>query len=366
MKTFRISTSGLVILFFSLFAHPALMAAEPGPGLSKAHATTEPTAVPTPATGQPRAQTVLGIQGTRFTLNGKPTFLYGISYYGGLGASEEFLRRDLDDMQRYGFNWIRVWATWGARADNVAAVNADGSPREPFLGRLKQLVAECDRRGMVVDVTLSRGNGATGPPRLQTHAEHRRAVETILQALKPWRNWYLDLSNERNIRDPRHTSLEELKALRELARTLDSQLLVTASHAGDIPPAELPPYLQTVRVDFLAPHRPREAGSAQATAASTKECLARMKDLGRVVPVHYQEPFRRGYGQWEPTAEDFIADARAAKSSGAAGWCFHNGSQRGRSGGQLGRSFDLREKRLFDQLDEVEQAAIAALAKQNL
>ena len=30
--------------------------------------------------------TVLGIDGTRFTLNGKPTFLLGISYYGALGA----------------------------------------------------------------------------------------------------------------------------------------------------------------------------------------------------------------------------------------------------------------------------------------
>jgi hypothetical protein len=30
--------------------------------------------------------TVLGIHGTSFTLNGKPTFLLGFSYYGALGA----------------------------------------------------------------------------------------------------------------------------------------------------------------------------------------------------------------------------------------------------------------------------------------
>ncbi len=53
--------------------------------------------------GQTENRTVLGIQGTRFTLNGKPTFLLGISYYGGLGAPEGFLRRDLDDLQRHGF-----------------------------------------------------------------------------------------------------------------------------------------------------------------------------------------------------------------------------------------------------------------------
>ena len=35
--------------------------------------------------------------------------------------------------------------------------------REPYLSKLQGLVAECDRRGMIVDVTLSRGNGITGP-----------------------------------------------------------------------------------------------------------------------------------------------------------------------------------------------------------
>src|SRR5437660_6297498 len=31
------------------------------------------------------------ITGSQFTLNGKPTFLYGTSYYAGLGASEELV-----------------------------------------------------------------------------------------------------------------------------------------------------------------------------------------------------------------------------------------------------------------------------------
>ena len=33
--------------------------------------------------------TELGIQGGGFTLDGKPTFLLGCSYYAGIGASEE-------------------------------------------------------------------------------------------------------------------------------------------------------------------------------------------------------------------------------------------------------------------------------------
>jgi hypothetical protein len=153
-----------------------------------------------------QSKTVLSVDGTRFKLNGRRTFLYGISYYGALGASEESIRRDLDDMQRNGFNWIRVWANWRAFDADAAAVDGEGRPIPEGLEKLKALVAECDRRGFVVDVTFSRGNGVTGPPRLQTLETHRRAVETVVTALKPRRNWYLDLSNERNIQDKRFAS----------------------------------------------------------------------------------------------------------------------------------------------------------------
>jgi len=308
------------------------------------------------------ARTVLEIMSSRFTLNDKPAFLYGISYYGALGASQEFIRRDLDDMQRSGFNWLRVWANWRAFGADAAAVDGEGHPIDPGIEKLKWLVTECDRRGMVVDVTLSPGNGATGPPRLQTLEAHRRAVEALVGALKPSRNWYLDLSNERNIQDKRFTSIEHLKELRALARRLDSTLLVTASHGGDISRNELRDYLQTANLDFISPHRPRDAQSAARTGQATREYLTWMSDLGRLVPVHYQEPFRRGYAKWNPTTADFAADLNGAIAGGAAGWCFHNGGERATPDAQPRRCFDLREKRLFDQLDAEERKAIDQLA----
>jgi endo-1,4-beta-mannosidase len=125
--------------------------------------------------GRGDIKTVLGIQGTQFTLNGKPTFLYGISYYGALGAPEESIRRDLQEMKDYGANWIRVWATWAALGQESSAVDAEGHPREQMMKKLVWLVEECDRQGMVVDVTLSRGNAITGSQRLQSPEAHRRA-----------------------------------------------------------------------------------------------------------------------------------------------------------------------------------------------
>jgi hypothetical protein len=80
----------------------------------------------------------------------------------------------------------------------------------------------------------------------------------------------------------------------------------------------------------------------------------------RPVPVHYQEPFRRGYTDWEPAADDFETDLEGARSAGAVGWCFHNGAERGRDhpDSRPRRCFDLRpaEGRLFDQFDATEQA----------
>jgi hypothetical protein len=310
---------------------------------------------------KPGGKTALGVRGTQFTVNGRPTFLLGVSYYGALGAPREVIARDLDEMSRRGFNWLRVWATWSAFGQDVSAVDPGGRPRPEYLRKLARLVGECDRRGLVVDVTLSRGNGVTGRPRLQTLEAHERAAETLTRALAPYTNWYLDLSNERNVRDRRFTDLEDLKKLRERVRELDPRRLVTASHAGDMTRAEVRDYVRTVGVDFLAPHRPRHAKSAGQTEAKTREYLAWMKGLGRAVPVHYQEPFRRGFGAYRPKEADFLADVRGARAGGAAGWCFHNGDARGAEDGHPRRCFDLREKSLFEQLDAEERRALRGL-----
>ena len=307
----------------------------------------------------------LGVDGTRFTLNGRGTFLLGISYYAGIGASHEVLVEDLDRIKGAGFNWIRVWATWGGFGNDVSAVDADGNPRLQQLQGLRRIVEECERRGIVVDVTLSRGNGVSGSPKLQGLIPHRNAVESIARELRGFRNWYLDLSNERNIQDARHTSFDDLRALRAAAKALAPSLLITASQGADIGRDELKRYIDDVQVDFITPHRPRHKGSAAETESMTKQYLQWMRELKRTVPVHYQEPFRRGYADYNPPAADFLTDLHGAIKGGAAGWCFHNGSERGKEDGRPRRSFDLREGALFKQLDS-EELAVAAGAQRIL
>lgn len=311
----------------------------------------------------PAPRTVLGIDGNHFTINGKATFLLGFSYYGALGASEDHIRRDLDDFQRCGFNWLRVWATWDAFENVVSAVDTNGRPREPFFEKLRWLVAECDQRGLIVDVTLSRRSDTaeTGGGQLPDFQAHRRAVETLCEALRPHRNWFIDLANERDVRDARFVEPSELKRLRQRVRQLDKERLVTASFGGhDLSPDDIREAMDEIGVDFLARHRPRSADSPTQTEAKSRECLEMIRAHGRVVPLLDQEPFRRGYTRWQPTAEDFLTDLAGSIAGGAAGWCFHNGAQRGAPDERPRRSFDLRENRLWTQIDPEEKRFVAA------
>jgi hypothetical protein len=148
-------------------------------------------------------------------------------------------------------------------------------------------------------------------------------------------------------------------------KALDPKRLVTAS-GSPIEASEVPDYLQTAGLDFLASHRPREKSAINETERSTQEMLEAMRKLGKAVPILYQEPFRRGYPfeGGEITAEDYLRDAEASKRGGAAGWCFHNGGERTKPDERPRRSFDLSrdEGRLFQQLDPVEREAVDRLA----
>lgn len=304
----------------------------------------------------------LGISGSSFTLDGRPTFLLGASYYGALGVENPaFVQKDLDDLRSCGFNWIRVWATWRFEEDLVSAVDTDGSPREPYLSRLVDLCGAAAKRGMVVDVTLTRDNDAGFPSSLE---EHKAVAAALAKKLRPFRNVYFDVGNERNCGDDRHVPMKEVGEVIAAIKEIDPKRLCTASQGGDISPEDVVRYIRVGKVDFITPHRPRNADSPKETADKTREYLDTMKKEARIVPVHYQEPFRRDYGEWNPTADDFMKDLCGAKEGGAAGWCFHNGATRA-DDKRPRRSFDMRtsEGRLFDQLDAEERGFLDRLRK---
>lgn len=300
----------------------------------------------------------LGVDGTSLTFDGQPTFLPGASYYAGLARTPELMASDLDDLRAHGVNWIRVWATWDGYGTQPA-VDAGGASAEPAMQRLKTLVRLADERRIVVDVTLHRGGI------LKTQEAHLNAVRNIAAKLKPWRNVYIDVANERDVGDARFVSLDQCRELRDAIRDVDPQRLVTASCALGSREA-LGEFLETTQADLIAPHLPRGAEDPEKTEARVRRYLGWMDELGHTVPVHLQEPFRRDYGPWQPEANDFLTDLRGAIAGGAAGWCLHNGSNRHSDDGEPRRSFDLAPERgpFIETLDAVEREVLNRMASE--
>ncbi len=301
-----------------------------------------------------RAATLgISADGRYFTLDGSETFLNGISYYGAQTISTPaFVTQDLDDMVACGFNWIRVWAYWTAiNGEDVSVLTHDGYVRSTYMNRLKTLITECNNRGMMVDVSLNRDGAGTWVG-ARTQAEHLNAVRTLATELLPYRNVYIDVANERDVQDGRFVSLSECGQLIDAIKVIDPARLCTASSKPGSQ-GDLAEHRNVAHMDFITPHLCRDAGCAAQTVGTVKEFITWMSALGWRIPIHLQEPFRRGYGSYEPTLEDFLRDCAGGKVADAAGWCFHNGDNHD---AYPYRSFDMSNAygRMFAQFDSVE------------
>ena len=301
----------------------------------------------------PSLAITLGItkDGRHFTVDGKPTYLNGISYYSALSlADPNQVRADLDDMAADGFNWIRMWAHWNAEGENISALDADGKVREPYMSRLKSLVKMCNERKMIVDVTMARNNK-------QPFAGYLESARVLARELKPYQNIYIDVGNERDVRDDRYVSFEEIGELARAIKEIDPKRICTASGRPGSQ-KNLDQYIKA-GCDFIAPHLDRDKGSSAKTVGTVKEIIGWMDALNHRMPIHLQEPFRRDYAGYQPTVEDFFRDDSGGKIAGAAGWCLHNGSNRNSKDHKPFRSFCMGANggRLYEQLDAVELEA---------
>lgn len=299
----------------------------------------------------PAAAVTLGISkdGKYFTIDGAPKYLNGISYYAGCSVSDpSWVTQDLDDMAAAGLNWIRIWTHWDA-GGNFCVTTPTGEVREPQMSRLKTIISECNKRGMIVDVTMHRGKS----PVPSNQVEHLACARTLATELLPYRNAYIDIGNERDVHDARYVSFEDMGELISTIKAIDPKRLCTASGVpGD--QDSLNKYLSIGHCDFICPHLCREKECPAQTKDTVKSFIDWMSKLGKRVPIHLQEPFRRDYASYQPTQDDFYRDDSGGKIADAAGWCFHNGSARGKS---LFRSFKMTDEcgRLFAQLDAVEK-----------
>jgi len=86
----------------------------------------------------------VGIEGDRFTFNGAPRFLLGISYF----DAKNWHTSDLDEIHRLGFNSLRIWIDWADQGFFDA--NGDWRAKQKLL----DLLAAAQARDLAVDVTV--------------------------------------------------------------------------------------------------------------------------------------------------------------------------------------------------------------------
>jgi hypothetical protein len=232
----------------------------------------------------------LTVSGTRFRLDGKPFPYTGVSFFNAIyneafNRSSEDRRRWLQKFQKYGINVIRVWGQWDNKMGLVdtcpecSLYQASGELRPGPLDRLKQICADADTLGFVVELTLFSRETAREGGRLAPEAADR-AVAAVTRELRPYRNLALQIWNEYDDR-----TVEHVKTI----KSLDATRLVTNSPGVGGVLRGMPGEMEAL--DFLSPHTSRQ-GAGRHWEIVPKE-IAYLLALSRK-PVVDDEPARNG------------------------------------------------------------------------
>jgi hypothetical protein len=186
--------------------------------------------------------------------------------------------------QRYGINVLRIWSQWDNKRGFVdgcpecSLYFPDGRLRQERVGRLKQILTDAGRAGMVIELVLFSQESWHDGIRLPPEASDR-AVAALTRELMPWRNVTFQVWNEFSER-----VLDHVKTI----RSIDPRRLVTNSpgYAGVLGDAA-----QNAALDYLTPHTSRQAAGKPWEIGPTEieYLLARWRK-----PVVDDEPARNG------------------------------------------------------------------------
>lgn len=274
----------------------------------------------------------IGISAKQLTVNGRETFLTGVSLFDALGRTPP-RDEDLNALQRWGVRIVRVWAHWSAPIyDREGALTTDGA------ARLSALVGRLRSRGMMLELVLLRPGQLPGQKYLafSSAAARRRAVTSMTTALLNDRDVLFDLFNEHDHPDG-PISHADARRLRDAVKAADPRRLVTISSTAThlMAPAgtigqdeernvreEIGSGPGSVGVDILAPHLPRTADWAAATAARVAGLRAVLDRAGSSAPIYLSEE-NRTFAERAIAPEAYVRAAIGARAARAAGWMFH-------------------------------------------
>jgi hypothetical protein len=303
----------------------------------------------------------LSVSGQAILVDGRPTFLTGVSVFDALGTVAP-RDADLDALKSWGVNTVRVWAHW-----HEPIYRSDGALTPGGQARLLALVRRLQSRGLILELVLLRPGQLPGQPFpvFASEAARARAVEAITLALRPFRNVLFDLYNEHDHPDGPITHAAA-RALRDKVKTIDGGRVVTISSTefhlvspkGEVDAAharnvgeEASRDAGSVAADMIAPHFPRTEDWAAATATRIRAVRAALDRIGSHVPIYLSEERRAdGPARIQPGAYQ-LALANAT-SAGAAGWVFHTAA-----------GFELKKTAFLDALAAEERTGLQTLRR---
>lgn len=242
----------------------------------------------------------LTISGTRFMRNGSHFAWTGISFFNAL-HNPAFNRdaaarsRWLKQFQRYGINVLRIWGQWDSKrgyVDSCAECTLyfpDGSLRPQPLARLKELAAEADKLGIVIELVLFSQESWRENIRLGKD-EAARAVAALTRELLPHRNLTFQIWNEFSERVEEHV---------KTIRALDPKRLVSNSPSVFDNPGVTNSFGEDKNnrlLDYLTPHTIRQSNAERHWEIAPREVEYLLKRYGK--PVVDDEPARNGTGSF--------------------------------------------------------------------
>ena len=229
------------------------------------------------------------VDGTGFRLDGQPFPYTGVSFFNAIynpafNKSRPDRQAWVAKFRRYGVNVLRVWCQWDNKRGFVDAspeatmYHSDGSLRDKPLATLKEILADCEAAGVVVELALFAQESWRDDIRLSDPAMDK-AVEHLARALLPHRNLALQIWNEKDHRVPEAVAI---------VRRVDPKRLVTNSPgvAGVLGSDE-----ENRLLDYLSPHTSRQ-GKGRTWELAPREVAGLIAKFNK--PVVDDEPARNG------------------------------------------------------------------------
>jgi hypothetical protein len=176
-----------------------------------------------------RATKVLGVKGTRLTLDGQPFFWQGLAFFNALynpsfNKSDEDRLAWLRKFKANGICVLRFWCQWDfpPRHKNVdlspdaTMYTETGEIRETSWQRLAALLTAADSLGMVIEISMFQ---AEKNPYFLPVSAMERAVRELTRRLRPYGNLIQQIWSEHNV---------EWKRYFDIIKETDSDRIVTS------------------------------------------------------------------------------------------------------------------------------------------